>query len=188
MNKSILMSIKPQYVCEILNGKKTIEIRKRFPKDYVGWVYIYCTKDTKNCLGTTDEGKYDYGIYEYINYPYPPKKVLNGLVVARFWCDKVKLITCGWRYEDCCNHYETNEMNEKELLKYSCLSILSLIDYLGTNGKTISNIVGNAIYISRLKIFDKPRELEEFYQTKRKYWEEKNVQKAPQSWCYIEGD
>ena len=44
MRKSILMSIKPQYVAKILNGEKTIEIRKRFPKDYVGWVYIYCTK------------------------------------------------------------------------------------------------------------------------------------------------
>lgn len=43
-NKSILMSIQPQWLAKILNGEKTIEIRKKFPKDYVGWVYIYCTK------------------------------------------------------------------------------------------------------------------------------------------------
>ena len=43
--KSILLSIKPKYVAEILNGEKTIEVRKRFPKDYKGWVYIYCTKE-----------------------------------------------------------------------------------------------------------------------------------------------
>ena len=42
--KAILISIKPYWVAKILNGEKTIEIRKRFPKDYVGWVYIYCTK------------------------------------------------------------------------------------------------------------------------------------------------
>ena len=46
--KAILMSIKPKYVAKILNGEKTIEIRKKFPKDYVGWVYIYCTKDKKH--------------------------------------------------------------------------------------------------------------------------------------------
>lgn len=45
--KAILMSIRPQHMAKILNGKKTIEIRKKFPKDYVGWVYIYCTKDSK---------------------------------------------------------------------------------------------------------------------------------------------
>ena len=44
MGKSILMSIQPQWLAKILNGEKTIEIRKKFPKDYVGWVYIYCTK------------------------------------------------------------------------------------------------------------------------------------------------
>lgn len=48
--KAILISIQPKWVEKILNGEKTIEIRKRFPKDYVGWVYIYCTKDNKNKL------------------------------------------------------------------------------------------------------------------------------------------
>lgn len=30
-----MISIKPQWVAKILNGEKTIEIRKKFPKDYV---------------------------------------------------------------------------------------------------------------------------------------------------------
>ena len=48
--KSILLSIKPEWLAKILNGEKTIEVRKLFPKDYVGWVYLYCSKDKKNYL------------------------------------------------------------------------------------------------------------------------------------------
>jgi len=45
MKKAILISIRPEWVAKILNGEKTIEIRKtmpkcRFPID----VYIYCSK------------------------------------------------------------------------------------------------------------------------------------------------
>ena len=45
--RAILMSIRPQHTCNILNGIKLWEIRKKFPSDFVGWVYIYCTKDKK---------------------------------------------------------------------------------------------------------------------------------------------
>lgn len=181
MNKAILMPIQPQWIAKILNGEKTIEIRKKFPKDYVGWMYIYCTK-AKPYLIPKSESNKAFWEEKVIDID----TALNGKVVARFWCDKVELIKCGWRYEDCCNHYDTNEMNEKELLKYSCLSICELIDYLGYNGKTISNIVGYAIHISKLEVFERPKELKEFDIKIRD-----NVyrrRKAPQSWCYIEGE
>ena len=55
MEKTMLISVKPKYVADILNGKKTIEIRKTCParfknlKPYEGAepieVYIYCTKE-----------------------------------------------------------------------------------------------------------------------------------------------
>ena len=42
--KNIMISIKPQYVEKILNGEKTIEIRKTMPKcELPCKVYIYCT-------------------------------------------------------------------------------------------------------------------------------------------------
>ena len=44
MSKSIMISIKSEHVVNILNGKKTLELRKSVPKDFVGWVYIYVTK------------------------------------------------------------------------------------------------------------------------------------------------
>lgn len=47
--KAILISIKPEWVEKILNGEKTIEIRKSMPKcDLPIDVYIYCTKGNVN--------------------------------------------------------------------------------------------------------------------------------------------
>lgn len=43
--RSVLISIKPEWVAKILNGEKTIEIRKTMPKCELPIdVYIYCTK------------------------------------------------------------------------------------------------------------------------------------------------
>ena len=45
ITKKILISIQPQWVEKILNGEKTIEIRKTMPKcELPVKVYIYCTK------------------------------------------------------------------------------------------------------------------------------------------------
>ena len=44
--KAIMISIQPKWVAKILNGEKTIEIRKSMPKcDLPIKVYIYCTKE-----------------------------------------------------------------------------------------------------------------------------------------------
>lgn len=44
MTKSLMISIQPKHLVNILNGNKTLELRKTVPKDFKGWVYIYCTK------------------------------------------------------------------------------------------------------------------------------------------------
>ena len=44
MNKAVLISIRPEWVRKILNGSKTVEIRKTEPKCGVPFkCYIYCT-------------------------------------------------------------------------------------------------------------------------------------------------
>lgn len=59
--KAIMISIQPQWVEKILNGEKTIEIRKTMPKcELPCKVYIYCTKPKKwwafsNWGATSDE-------------------------------------------------------------------------------------------------------------------------------------
>lgn len=190
-NKAILMSIKPKYVAKILNGDKTIEVRKKFPKYYVGWVYVYCTKDTKNCLFN---------------------KNFNGKVVARFWCDKVYDIEVeendsNGNYSDTYIYCDIQDLEEQ-----SCLDFDDIIEYLWNYDKWGGK--GYAIHISKLEVFDKPKELREFRHTcKAEYrgyncWQPcskecKNcvcnqlddegysqcfsrLKKAPQSWCYVE--
>ena len=72
MKKAILISIRPNWVSKILNGEKTIEIRKSMPKcDFPIDVYIYCTKD-KKYANLINRGGF-----------------LTGMVVAKFTLNKV---------------------------------------------------------------------------------------------------
>lgn len=168
MSKAILISIKPEWVFKILNGDKTIEIRKTLPKcDLPIDVYIYCTK-TKTELYGTDKGFVltDFGIGSY----FKNKKLCNGKVVAKFTLNKVETI---WKTK--------TEENPKHLLKNSCLSFEELSNYLNGN-------VGYAWHIDNLEIFDKPKDLNAF--SSSLYWSDPflnhGLRKAPQSWCYIE--
>ena len=43
MTKSLMISIQPEHAYNIINGKKTLELRTWIPKDY-GWVYVYVNK------------------------------------------------------------------------------------------------------------------------------------------------
>lgn len=196
--RSIVISIRPEWVYKILNGEKTLEIRKLFPKDYVGWIFIYVTQGKpylKQCehyrvLSNTkiaNEGYY-----------------LNGKVVAKFWCDKVEEIRCSWgsnfidwsKYpsDERYDYYIGNEMDTCDICRVACLKMEELDNYLKGNK-------GYAIHISKLEIFDKPMLLTMFrkvgfrkflndskpnrmslLETLKKY----SITKAPQSWQYIE--
>lgn len=186
--KSILLSIKPQWVEKILNGKKTIEVRKQFPKDYVGWVYIYCTKD-KKYANLINRGGF-----------------LTGMVVARFWCDKVEeILNYGLA--------RRSEIMMKELLKKSCLTMNELNEYAPHKEYKENDFI-YAIHISKLEIFDKPKELSDFTPICQKFEKAtvhyscigckycnydlpypatrssclKKITKAPQNYLYIEGE
>ena len=83
--KVILMSIQPKHLVNILNGKKTLEIRKSVPKDFKGWVYIYCTKGKPYLY--KNKGIW-FVSYENLNIPLLDIDFRhNGKVVARFWFD-----------------------------------------------------------------------------------------------------
>ena len=195
MSKSILLSIRPEWVEKILNGEKTIEVRKQFPKDYVGWVYIYCTKDYKKIL--FENGGYGWRLNTW-NKNKNAITTNNGKVVARFWCDKVETISLPYTYfgtnkwVSCENErtLQTETIDEQELLKKSCISEEQIYKYL--NFKKSPKQVGYAIHISKLEIFDEPRELSEFkfWKDKSEYgcWYENKLTKAPQNLCYIEGE
>lgn len=196
MSKQILLSIRPEWVAKILNGEKTIEVRKQFTKDYVGWVYIYCTKDYKKIL--FENGGYGWRLNTW-NKNKNAITTNNGKVVARFYCDKVETISLPYytyfgtnKWVSCENErtLQTETIDEQELLKKSCISEEQIYKYL--NFKKSPKQVGYAIHISKLEIFDEPKELSDFkyWKDKSEYgcWYENKLSKAPQNYCYIEGE
>lgn len=184
--KSILMSIRPEWVKKILNKEKTIEIRKRFPKDYVGWVYIYVTKNGGNLASY--KGSIAYG-FENGNEFWEQRRV-NGKVVARFWCDKVEEIkfhcltkTNSYGVQRVEATFTTQTLSFTELKKLSCLTGDDLMKYL-------NDADGYAIHVNDLEIFDKPKELSEFsikvFPHRKDNLMTRCLTRAPESWCYIE--
>ena len=150
MKKAILISIRPIWVAKILNGEKTLEIRKTFPKCKLPIdVYIYCTKENDlfksyirmgyfTTRSTADDMKYNG----------------KGKVVAKFTLNKVEehKVRVGKPYPyliDCVK---------------ACLTNDELEDYAFVEGKGYQTLY--AWHIDNLEIFDKPKELREFNSTK----------------------
>lgn len=142
--KAVLISIRPKWCEKIASGEKTIEVRKTRPKIETPFrSFIYETKNISGLRGFTILGRYRL-----------------GKVIGEFVCDKVST----------CDHY-TAAVNFNSLgLPYEssypylifeddyrsmCLTYGELKNY--GNGKPLY-----AWHISNLKIYDKPKELEEF--------------------------
>ena len=196
--KAILLSIKPKYVVKILNGKKTIEVRKRFPKDYKGWVYIYCTKDSKmNFVKECWTNSYTNFAKEV---EIGNSTLLNGKVVAKFTLKEVEFVFK--EYHEHYHNFKTVSLSNGSLLEKSCTTNDELHIYFANRKEDI--VVGYAIHISNLEIFDKPKELGEFKHLVKYHCnncpyskcvghymcmvceEYVSLTKAPQSWCYVE--
>ena len=131
--KSILISIKPEWVAKILGRDKTIEIRKTAPKCKLPIdVYIYCTKGA------------------YIGYL---SKIYVGKVVAKFTLKEI---------EECVNPYfskgtfATKTMTYEGLLSNSQLTETEFSEYINKGAR------GYAWHISDLEIFDEPKKLNDF--------------------------
>ena len=131
--KSILLSIKPKYAELIASGKKTIEVRKTAPKEVPFKAYIYCS------YGDMKTNYYLKG---------------RSKVIGEFICDRV----IEWKYlpDDVFPsllrmYYISADDGEK-----TCLSYREIEEY--GKGKTLYGW-----HISDLKIYDKPKELSEFY-------------------------
>ena len=177
-NISILLPVKPEWLVEILNGKKTIDIRKTMPKRGLPIdVYLYCCKSKKKLFFDKVYNKYMYGE----DTPKDRFNSLNGKVVAKFTLNKVDDLS---RYA-----YNFKDNFFYEILNKACVNTNYLQKY--TKNKPILF----AWHIDTLKIFDTPKELKDFYVEDKTYntcfgWitgeYEKRVplKKAPQSWRY----
>lgn len=164
--KLIMLSIRPEWVEKILNGEKTIEIRKTMPNcELPAKVYIYCTKDKKYEVAPfrfTDGWKYkkfDDTTHYCRGCTANMGKCINGKVVAEFTLNGIaKFDYEGLRFFD----------KKETILENSCLTDEELCNY-------IQDRVGYAWHIDDLKIYDEPKELNEF-----------SIKRAFQSWGYID--
>lgn len=184
--KSVLISIKPKWCELIASGNKTIEVRKARPKiDTPFKCYIYCTKVRTDMPAFVDED--GHVIY-----------TVGGNVIGEFVCDEIEHFTKAFFDEQ--DERDTEEI--AYFLEESCLSYSELCNYV-----KLDDFYG--WHISDLKIYEKPRELSEFYKecdfdkcdscshlyvenTPNSYetWcefdEKMPIARPPQSWCYVE--
>lgn len=194
--KAVLISIRPQWCEKITSGEKTIEVRKSAPKEVPFKAYIYCTKDKPYLYRIDDDNNFELTntlrpkTYEYVK----DYNEQNGKVIGEFICDKVDEYTFS--------HYEAEYRVTHVEQKAMCLNQPELIRY--GKGKTLYGW-----HISDLKIYDKPKELSEFYTIAESgsdcccgcVWHEtplfempcrtctgerKYLYRPPQSWCYVE--
>lgn len=182
--KAVLMSIRPEWCELIASGKKTVEIRKTIPREFVhdrfygGYlaepfkVYIYETQGYSAAPQVFEDGTMIFRG--------------RGSVIGEFVCDEVVELAPLNRADD--------TVEEK-----ACMSREEIARYL--KGK------GYAWYISDLVIYDQPRELSEFYRKCEEHpacddcgfcswmieegyecvWDyEKPLKSPPRSWCYVE--
>lgn len=161
--KKILLSTQPKWCEKIIDCIKTIEVRKTRPEiDTPFKCCIYCTmeKAKNDELWVIDP--------EFVYYA-------NGSVIGEFVCDKIDTylaITIA------CAKFEVNGGEVDEKLRYNagaCLTAEEMDEY--AKGKTLYGW-----HISHLKIYDKPKELNEYCTCNG----HKTLTRPPKSWCYVE--
>ena len=211
--KSVLLSIQPQWCELIASGKKTIEVRKTKPKlDTPFKCYMYMTKDAKK--------RYYIDEYLHVQVELIPQKI-----IGEFVCDGIDKYTAEFVegddcYEDIQYHYLDVDGDEQGiiawsndesfdkcfLLKDSQLTYDELKRYVGVN---FHDKPFYGWHISDLIIYDKPRELREFYRICPEWGKDDfpnrcrscnhynncaddvafdgkvMLTRPPQSWCYI---
>jgi len=195
MAKAVLISIRPEWVKKILAGEKILEVRKTRPKLEAPFkVYIYCTAGN-------------------LSYKVNGGMVCNvsggKIVVGEFTCDNI----ATYNY-DYCPHPEIGmdydcgdswwEIDDEDL-KSACLSEKEFRYY------AFGREAMYGWHISDLKIYDAPKDLNEFWLPPELYCEKERcggcpydqvadvngeysfdcewkrpLTRPPQSWCYVE--
>lgn len=194
MSKAVLISIRPKWCEKIVNGNKTIEVRKTRPKMNTPFkCYIYCTLQGCNEFFRVDLGG---DVAKWNRGKWADRK---GKVIGEFTCDRIDRIT-HIGYTGIPNLVETRICDAATmrtspvggLLNAACLTPKMLNDYLAWGD-------GYGWHISDLRIYDAPRELSKF---ERPYecnecdakWatecnachEEGKIKRPPQSWGYVQ--
>ena len=166
MMKSILISIKPEYCELIAKGEKTIEVRKTKPKIAPPFkVYIYCTKNglkiysNENCYITDSlnilNSEAAKGFEKTSHF-----SKWNGKVIGEFVCDEINLITQV-------GNMMSNKADYRAVSADGTLLPDNIFDFARLTKKEVAKYLdggnGYTWHISDIVIYDKPKELSEFY-------------------------
>lgn len=191
MAKAILISIRPEWVEKILSGEKTLEVRKTRPKLETPFkCHIYCTMDHPYISISCGE-------LDKLNYRTNTVGRCNGKVIGEFTCERIVPIT-----------YDGGRLwcpANAAFPPATCLSQAEIIAYIGDKGRCYG------WHISKLEIYDTPKELNEFWFPPELYCEKERcggcpydqvadvngeysfdcewkrpLTRPPQSWCYVE--
>lgn len=210
--KAVLMSIRPEWCKKILDGEKTVEVRRTCPVHGTPFkAYIYCTLAGSDSL-FMDVLNRDVAAWNRGGWPEK-----RGRVIGEFTCKKITGLTHvgetgSWEPASLYvmapgSYYEPAD----ELLEAACMSKETAEKYL--KGRD-----GCGWHISDLKIYDKPLPLSNFIPNCRHLeveagcrayrehgWScpdqrydlnpdgsvnmaicQRSVKRPPQSWCYVE--
>lgn len=204
--KSVLISIQPKWCELIASGKKTVEVRKTKPKIETPFkVYIYCTQGDALALPCLNNPH--YAIHRMNNGTLNGRQMTaeereqsdhsfaNGKVIGEFVCDIIHDFNKSFFDEQ-----EPQDTEEIEFwLDQFNLSYSELCSYVG-----LKDFYG--WHISDLVIYDKPKELGEFWSADKCPYANKDsctykghcfragqtkrcgdtLTRPPQSWCYVE--
>ena len=183
--KAIMISDKPKWCALMMNGEKNVEVRtskalanaiqKLIDENGYADIYVYCTKGNEDIIRVSSpyssvpdyacvkiDKKLSKGLPEY-------EYSSRGKVIFKFRCYKVKEIAYfeEIEYPDGYENYDGEWIDTSKIyknvhnitsgmLEKTCLSYEELQKYLGKKN-------GYAIHINDLEIFDKPKELNEYY-------------------------
>lgn len=195
--KAVLLSIQPEWCKKILDGEKTVEVRKTRPTLETPFkAYIYCTGHDGWVMKSPKAGV----------------QKMDSRVIGEFTCDKIdKLVHVGTMMDINILTSDGWYKPADALLQAACLTEETVKKYLqGCNGY--------GWHISDLKIYDKPLPLSNFIPNCRHLeveagcrayrehgWNcpdqrydlnpdgsvnmaicQRSVKRPPQSWCYVE--
>lgn len=176
MNRAVLISIRPEWAQKIVTGEKTVEIRKTRPNMKPPFrCYIYLTKQRKPFTLRTNGGA--------------SGKRYDGKVLAEFTCDKInRLVHIGYSGScekpvlRACKADHPLDIDHNFDFAETCMSTEEIEQYLDGGD-------GYAWHITNARIFySLPVELSEFTGVRASgtWLELYEIQRAPQSWCYVE--
>lgn len=204
MDKSVLISIRPEWCELIFNSKKTFEVRKTFPKiQHPFKVYVYCTQPKRSLIGKIFDGDEICGetyhgktAFITVDNISAGSRIYGkwGFIVGEFTCDYFKPVSIGGKYLDYVAPTE---------VPGTCLTDKQILDYLGS-GK-----LGYMWHISQPVFYSSLKSLNEFWTPDKCPYATnegctyqyycfragksprnesrcgRQLKRAPQSWCYV---